>query len=433
MEAEVRQEDKTSSKASAESRALDVAILERPNDSVFETVGLADEANLPLKSLKDESDYHAVYGDGPGPDVLLVPIDADDAFEAARRIIALAPACAVVIFGHDITVVTLSRAMSLGARRNLQHPFTAEELVEAVEGAADEIKPLVEKVRLISAATHEAVEEPRQSKVLTVFSPKGGVGTSTLAVNVACALSKMGRRVVIVDGNISFGNIGVFLNITPSKNMLQLIGDPAGITEASVMDTLLPHSSGVKVLLAPLKPEEAENVHGDHLRTIIAILQKQFDYVVVDTWPSYDERVLAMLESAHQVLLPLGPELPSVKNVAAFLRVTRLLNYPKDKLVPILMRADSVPPSHLRDLETFLKQPLTWRIVSDGRRVTSSINTGQPFVLSSPTAAVSQNVFALAEMIDGTVVSTQSASAEASAQSGQPFWKRMRFNLGKAS
>jgi len=428
----VGQEDKKS-KASAQSRWLDVAILERLNDSVFEVVGLADEVKLPLKGLKDEADYRAVYGDGPGPDVLLVPVDAADAFETARRIIARAPACAVVIFGHGITVDMLSQAMSLGARRNLQHPFTAKDLVKAVEGAADEMKPLVEKARLTSVAAHEAVEAPRQSKVLTVFSPKGGVGTSTLAVNMACALTKMGRRVVIVDGNISFGNIGVFLNIAPSKSMLQLIGDPAGITEASVMDTLLPHASGVKVLLAPLKPEEAENVHGDHLRAIIAILQKQFDYVVVDTWPSYDERVLAMLESAHQVLLPMGPELPSVKNIAAFLRVTRLLNYPKDKLVPILMRADSVSPSHLRDLETFLKQPLTWRIVSDGRRVTSSINTGQPFVLSSPTAAVSQNVFALAQMIDGTEISMQQISAEVSTQSGQPFWKRMRFGLGKAS
>lgn len=427
------QDDKRPPKASAESRLPDVAVLERITGSAAEVIDLAPEVKLPLTILKDESDFRAVYGDGPGPDVLLVPVDDADALKAARRIITRAPACAVVIFGHDITVDVLSQAMSLGARRNLQHPFTSKDLLKAVKGAADEMMPLVEKARLTSVRKSDVVEAPRQSKVLTVFSPKGGVGTSTLAVNVACALSKMGRRVVIVDGDISFGNIGVFLNISPSKSMLELIGDPAGITEAAVNDTLLSHSSGVKVLLAPLKPEEAENVHGDHLRTIITLLQKQFDYVVVDTWPSYDERVLAMLESAHQILLPLGPELPSVKNIAAFLRVTRLLNYPKDKLVPILMRADSVSPSHLRDIETFLKQPLTWRVVSDGRRVTSSINSGEPFVLSSPTAAVSQNVFALAQMIDGTAVSTEQASSETQAQSGQPFWKRMRFNLGKAS
>ena len=94
--------------------------------------------------------------------------------------------------------------------------------------------------------------EAREPKVVTVFSPKGGVGTSTVAVNLACALSTLGRRVALMDGNISFGNVGVFLNLPPSKSILQLVGDPAGIGEANVEEALLSHPSGLKVLLAPI-------------------------------------------------------------------------------------------------------------------------------------------------------------------------------------
>jgi pilus assembly protein CpaE len=264
---------------------------------------------------------------------------------------------------------------------------------------------------------------------VTVFSPKGGVGTSTVAVNLACALSALGRRVVLMDGNISFGNAGVFLNLPPSKNILQLIGDPAGITEATVEEALVSHPSGLKVLLGPIEPEQGDTVQGEHLRQIIGILRAHYDYIVVDTWPSYDERVLAMLEVADQILVPTGPELPSVKNLAAFLRVAHLLGYPKDKLIPVLMRANSVTPDHLRDIESFLKQPLVWRIVSDGKRVTKSVNNGEPFVLKEETAPVSQNIYALARMLDGQQEMTIVRPLRAKARL---FRKWPLFRLGKA-
>ena len=256
------------------------------------------------------------------------------------------------------------------------------------------------------------------------------MGTSTVAVNLACALSMLGRRVALMDGNISFGNAGVFLNLPPSKSILQLVGDPAGIGETTVEEALLSHPSGLKVLLAPIEPEAEEMIHGEHLRQIIAVLRARYDYVVVDTWPSYDERVLAMLEVADQILIPTGPELPSIKNLAAFLRVARLLGYPKDKLIPVLMRANSVTPDHLHDIESFLKQPLVWRIVSDGKRVTQAVNNGEPFVLKEETAPVSQNIYALARMLDGQQEMTVVRPLKAKAL---PFWKRPLFGLRKAS
>ena len=416
------------------SAGLKLAIVEQRAETLQQVLALAEQnRGFAVQVLGDAAAYFEVYGSSAGPDILLVGLDADpqEALSTAKRISALAPACGVIVYGSSATMDLLSQAMGAGARRYLAFPFDGQALLKAVLDVHEEMKPLASTRLALPAHGGEAPAASfsgREPKVVAVFSPKGGVGTSTLAVNLACALSSMKRRVVVVDGNISFGNVGVFLNLSPAKSMLQLVGDPAGIQEAAVEEVLLSHASGIKVMLAPIKPEEGDTIHGEHLRQIIAILRAHYDYVVIDTWPSYDERVLAMLEVSDQILVPTGPELPSVKNLASFMRVARLLEYPKDKLVPVLMRANSVSPGHLRDIESFLKQPLVWRIVSDGRRVTQSINNGEPFVLKEPEAPVSQNICALARMIDD--------QPEVTALAGKrplPFWKRPLFGLGKAS
>ncbi len=415
---------------------IKVAIMEQRDETLQQVLALAAQSsNLTVQVLKDAAAYFEIYDSTDGPDVLLVGLDNDAqaALHAARRVVALAPNCGVIVYGCAATMDLLSQAMAAGARRYLPFPFDGAALRTAVGEVYEQVKPLADSARLAlpSHPVALAAEKARDPKVIAVFSPKGGVGTSTLAVNLACALGVMGRRVAIVDGNISFGNVGVFLNISPSKSMLQLVGDPQGIQATGVEDVLLPHPSGIKVMLAPLKPEEADTINGDHLRTIINILRQRYDYVVVDTWPSYDERVLAMLDASDQILVPTGPELPSIKNIAAFLRVAQLLEYPHDKIIPVLMRANSVSPGYLADIEAFLKQPLVWRVVSDGKRVTQSVNNGEPFVLTDPGAAVSQNIFSLARMLDGTV--EELAAAVRPESVGVPFWKRFRLGLGRAS
>jgi len=415
---------------------IKVAIMEQHDETLQQVLALAAQSsNLTVQVLKDAAAYFEIYDSTDGPDVLLVGLDNDAqaALHAARRVVALAPNCGVIVYGCAATMDLLPQAMAAGARRYLPFPFDGAALRTAVGEVYEQVKPLADSARLAlpSHPVALAAEKARDPKVIAVFSPKGGVGTSTLAVNLACALGVMGRRVAIVDGNISFGNVGVFLNISPSKSMLQLVGDPQGIQATGVEDVLLPHPSGIKVMLAPLKPEEADTINGDHLRTIINILRQRYDYVVVDTWPSYDERVLAMLDASDQILVPTGPELPSIKNIAAFLRVAQLLEYPHDKIIPVLMRANSVSPGYLADIEAFLKQPLVWRVVSDGKRVTQSVNNGEPFVLTDPGAAVSQNIFSLARMLDGAV--EELAAAVQLESAGVPFWKRFRLGLGRAS
>jgi pilus assembly protein CpaE len=367
--------------------------------------------------------------------VLLVGLDTrpQEALAAIRRIIALRPACGIIVFGQESVRAHAVEAMAAGARRYVPYPFDAAAIEAAIRDVHVEVQALSAEVdpfastvspglpRIATAADNGT----ESGKVVSVFSPKGGVGTTTLAVNLAGALRAQGERVALVDGNASFGNVGMFLNLEPSTNMLQVIDGLSQTHTTSVDEALITHPSGLSVLLAPPRPEDGERITGDHVDAVLTRLRATYDYVVVDTCPSYDDRVLTMLERADHILVPTGPELSSIKNVGAFLRVVQSLKWPEDKVVLVLMRADSVPASHIYGLEGALGRPLTWRVVSDGKRATAAINNGEPFVWADPDAGMSRTIIQLAHWLLGKDVAPSMPE-----QRRQPLWRRGRLGLG---
>jgi len=361
-------------------------------------------------------------------------LDADrsSGLAYARKVQSSYPAAVVIGYTSNYTADALAEAMSAGARRVLRYPFEVAALRQAVQDVREELRvlagpmagnlPSIHHGSSLAASSPAAADKPH--KIVALFSPKGGVGTSTLAVNLALALQLTGHATALVDGNISFGSHEVFLELQPTRSILQLVADGEQLTPESVVDTLVRHHTGLQVLLAPLRPEEGDSVRGDQMQRILGILKQLFVFTLVDTWPSYDERVLAVLEVADTILVPIGPDLPAMKNLNSFLRVVRLLNYDMGKIVPVLMRSNSVPPGHLRDLEAVLKQELRWRVVSDGKRATAAANTGTPFVLSARDSQISQNVFDIARFLAGEADPAEDAAKLKSQSATGRFWRR---------
>jgi pilus assembly protein CpaE len=412
---------------------LEIVVIEGNQTVTQQLVGLLASAGCTPHALAPDRPLAAPPG-WTGPDVLLVGLDADRAVRLAyaHRVQSTYPSAVVIGYTSNYTADALAEAMSAGARRVLRYPFEIAALRQAVHDVREELRvlagPMVAKAptsHLTSALSAPApVPSDRPHQLIALFSPKGGVGTSTLAVNLALALQLGGNATALVDGNISFGSHEVFLELQPVRSILQLVSDGEQLTPEAVVDTLIRHHTGLQVLLAPLRPEEGDSIRGEQMQRILGILKQLFSFTLVDTWPSYDERVLAVLEVADTILVPIGPDLPAMKNLNSFLRVVRLLNYDMDKIVPVLMRSNSVPPGHLKDLEAFLKQELRWRVVSDGRRATAAANTGTPFVLSARDSQISQNVFDLAHFLAGDEeVPDDSAKAKGQTQTGR-FWRR---------
>ena len=321
------------------------------------------------------------------------------------------PAVSVIMTSRNGEAEQLRRAMLAGARHLLVKLFMDTELVESVRsvfrldasrrsGAGSPPAPVMQPPP--RAATIAA----REGKIFTFYSAKGGAGCTTLACNTAVALKRAtGKEVAIFDCGLLFGDVGVVLNLNPRTTIVDLIpqmeANPGPLDPEFLAQTMIPHASGVKVLLAPASPEKAELVTAEHVHRVLVALRDQFDYVLIDTWPTFEERILSVLDAADKVVVPTTVEMPAIKNCKLLLDVTSALAYPPDKVVLVLNRADSRGGIRVQDVEQILQKEFSVEMVSDGRLTTASLNEGVPFVMTNPDAPISRDVLRLGSTLAG--------------------------------
>jgi pilus assembly protein CpaE len=252
----------------------------------------------------------------------------------------------------------------------------------------------------LAARTQDPTEE---GQVVAVFSPKGGVGRTTIAVNLAVAAAELGKKVTLVDASFQFGDVAVLLNLNPKdKSMAELVPElEAGRDPDSVEAFTLTHSSGIHVLLAPPSPEMAELITPAGVKHVIEILRQHSELVVIDCAAWFNDTLLGILDLADVVLTVLTLEITSIKNIRLFLEVAEQLGY-SHKIRLVLNRADTTLGIRVADVENSIGRKVDHTIVSDGRAVVYALNRGVPFVLSNRESQVSQDVLRLATSIVGS-------------------------------
>jgi pilus assembly protein CpaE len=392
---------------------------------------IADTRENLTKLLGFEADFEIVGTAGGGqeaitlakkerPHVILMDINMPDmdGITATEIISNTVPESPIIMMSVQGEQDYLRRSMLAGAREFLVKPFSADELVNAIRHVHELEK--VKRQRYAQAAPAGAPPgvargggEPERGKVFTLFSPKGGVGRTTVATNLAVALHQStGKPVALVDGSLPFGDIGVILNMNPkAKTVADLVGS-FETADSDVLETVLvSHSSGIKVLLAPPTPESAELITGAHMKHVLDVLRERYAYIVVDTWPSFQEVVLTMMDSADVVLTPMTLEITSLKNVRVFLEITEKLGYGEDKVQLIANRNDSSGGIKATDIEASLGRKIPHTIVSDGRTLVLAVNRGVPFVISHKDSQVSKDLFTLAGKLSGAAEEAQPAAA----------------------
>ena len=261
-------------------------------------------------------------------------------------------------------------------------------------------------------------EDGEPGRVVAVFGPKGGVGRTTLAVNLAvAAATELGQRTCLVDGSFQFGDIGVLLNLNPkNKSIADVIPELENGDIESLDAFVISHSAGIKVLLAPPSPEMAELITPAGAKRMVEALRAQNDLVVVDCMSTFNDTTLAILDQADTVLTMLSLEITSIKNIRLFLEVADQLGYSQDKIRLVLNRADSSLGIRVADVEHSIGRRVDHTIVSDGRSVVYALNRGVPFFLSNREAQVSQDVLRLASAVVGA---TPADAEEPSRKAGQ--------------
>ena len=339
------------------------------------------------------------------PDVVLMDINMPgmDGITATEKLAADVPTAAVIMMSVQGEADYLRRSMLAGAREFLVKPFSSDELTASIRQVwAREKDKLSRYAPVVSTAVTGGGREGDPANVVAVFSPKGGVGRTTIAVNLAVAAAQAGKKVGLVDASFQFGDVGVLLNLNPrNKSIADLAGElQAG--EAESLDTfMINHSSGIRVLLAPPSPEQAELIGPSAVKKVIDRMRGDFDLVVVDCPSSFNDSTLAVLDESDLILTLLTLEITSVKNMRLFLEVCEQLGYGPEKIRLVLNRADSTLGIRVADVEHSIGRKVDHTIVSDGRSVVYALNRGVPFFLSNREAQVSQDIQRLASAVTG--------------------------------
>ncbi len=340
------------------------------------------------------------------PDVILMDINMPgmDGIAATEAISATIPECEVIMMSVQGEPDYLRRAMLAGAREYLVKPFTGDELADSIrhvyELSADKRTRLAAALKPAPAAPAPEQESAASGHLISLFSPKGGVGRTTIATNLAVALRSLtGKRVALVDCNLVFGDVAVMLNLHPHTTISDLIPSLRSLDRESLDRVLVEHSSGIKVLASPPRPELAELISADHLRTILTQLKSHYDYVVVDTPPTFEDTVLAVLDLSDRILLLATLEMPAIKNVKLFLEVAEALHYPEGKLALVLNRADSAGGIRVEDIEQNIRFKISGSISSGWQLMTTAVNQGIPVVISQPDSSIAKSLLNVARLV----------------------------------
>jgi pilus assembly protein CpaE len=223
------------------------------------------------------------------------------------------------------------------------------------------------------------------------------------------------------------------MNLLSNKTLIDAIEHIDGLDTDLLNDLMVTHSSGVKVLLAPPQPEQAELVTAEHVRRVLVELTASYDYIIVDTWPSFAETVLTAMDLADQILLIMTLEMTAIKDVKLYLEVVEKLNYPAEKVKLILNRSGSAGGIKVEAVEETLRHKVMVGLSNDFVAMQTAINQGVPLVISAREHPFSRDIYRLARLLTATAAEEKAlAQATAAVRAGEANSTRLMSKLKAA-
>ena len=359
------------------------------NADVFVSVTGADSrvvSNLDelKRSMSDSPDEYAI--------VLGPTVDLEAAASLADTLRVTRPTVSVILIRRRVDTSVLAEALRSGMREVVdERDLTG--LGAAVSRA--------EQVWRALTGSSDAPSAASRGKVVTVFSPKGGVGKTTLAVNLGVALAQNGaRKVCLVDLDLAFGDIAITLQLFPARTIADAVHLQSGLDFPVLEPLLTEYQDGLCSLVAPVQPDAKDTIPASLVGRILSLLKHNFDFVVVDTAPAFDEFVLQAFDETDEMLLVTTLDVPTLKNVKVAVETLDLLNFPKPKRHLVLNRADDKVGLSADQVESTLDMRIAASVPTSSQ-VAHATNSGEPIIIAHPRHPVSQAIARFAVTLAG--------------------------------
>ncbi len=330
-------------------------------------------------------------------DIILVDNKVADAtsLETVRRLAILLPSVPIIAMTEQSAVNYVQEVLLAGARTFLTKPLNDPDVIGAVHQLLQ-----MESLRRSRQAQIDISTTLPKCEIVAVVSPKGGAGTTTLAVNLAVAVrERTGKGVVLVDGQGSFGDLATALNLQADFSLSDILEHGDRMDADLVVGVLSMHSSGLRVLPSSQKLEDADRVTPEIFDQVLGILAQYNDVIIIDAGSIFETQTAVALTKAQKILLVTTPEITSLRRCGQFLRAAEENGFPRQK-IQLVVNRDGLPGGlAVDDISQSLNMQAALVVPDDPGMVTYSLNRGVPFVISSPKCVASKRLFALAETL----------------------------------
>lgn len=340
-----------------------------------------DVAIVGYSDFKEESKLKI---EGYFPDVIVCALDSSDIDEDFYKFIQSVQfqnsGTAVVIMTDKISISLVNEAAKRGIRQVFDFSVDAEEFTAAL-GEVNEIEQ-----RLMGQLK---IEKRVRAKVIAFYGVKGGVGTTSIVTNVAAALASRGKKVILLDFDLQYGDSNLFLDVESKDTIVELARDPEGISIEKVNAAAATHSTGFSILCPPKTPEYADYITPEHTRKIIENVRPYFEYILIDMGTNFAETTLVALENCDEIQVITNLNVPCLKGTKAVMNVLDTLRVAdKAKLVITKNRSSLIK---IKDFENLMLRKAYATITSDRNISDNAMNSGNPVVLNSPRSAIAKD------------------------------------------
>lgn len=363
--------------------------------SLFKTSDLSIVNVNDISGLDEAIEKHS-----PNAIVMDPSIISDIAIRKAESLSISSPEISIIMAVEALDPTVLRAVMQAGIKDVIEFGSPNEQIIASISRSVDISKRFKDSFNLKTASSNEQV--PVEGRVITFFSTKGGVGKSVISTNCAVALAKLtDKKVVIIDLDLQFGDIGIMYQMTPEHTIYDMIQVIDQLDKDMLQGFLAVHSSGVRALLAPVRPHESDSITSVHIKKILGLLRQFFDYIIIDTPPMFNDVTLTALDESDLIYLIATMDMPSIKNIKLAIQTLKQLGYPPEIVKFVLNRADSKVLLEADEVEKTLGIKADARIPSD-RIIPRSVNKGVPVVIEQPKSSAAKSLVGLSEKIKNT-------------------------------